>query len=237
MDPRIKNRIGAGGFALLALAGVAWFAAVHWPETWTFSTPKGTPVVKAIDADLTGYDNEKMVAFIKDLQFKGSTHDQRLALANKLKKYFDTMPVLQRLALMLRMRKVFEEDPNSELVKNSSAIMQDFWNQQIRDYMGATPEERAKMLDARIDEQVAMEKMEKLQDAAKSLLGMKPDASKPSEPVMDPMMRDIGKFRGFLSNAIRDSFANTPPTERAGATQFFMDMQERRRARGLPVAF
>jgi len=231
MEIRTKNRIGAAGFAVLGVAVVCWFAGAHWPD---FSTPKGTPVKKALTADLTGFDDEKMVAFIKDLQFKGSTHDQRLALANKLKKYFDTMPVLQRLSLMLRMRKVFEEDPTSELVKNSSAIMQDFWNQQVKDYMGATPEERKKMLDDRIDEQVAMEQLEKAQNLAKSLLGMKPEAPQQG---LDPMMRDIAKFRGFLASAISDSFANTPPSERAGASQFFLDMQKRRKERGLPSEF
>src|SRR5436190_8413748 len=105
MEIRTKNRIGAAGFAVLGVGVLCWFAGAHWPD---FSKPKGTPVSKALTADLAGFDDEKMVGFIKDLQFKGSTHDQRLALANKLKKYFDTMPVLQRLTLMLRMRKLFE---------------------------------------------------------------------------------------------------------------------------------
>jgi hypothetical protein len=109
-------------------------------------------------------------------------------------------------------------------------------DQQIKDYMAASPEQRKKMLDDRIDEQVAMENIEKMQNAAKSLLGMKPE--KPAEGnSIDPMFRDIAKFRGFLANAIADSFANTPPNERAGASQFFLDLRERRQQRGLPVAF
>lgn len=236
MEIKTKNRIGAAGFILLALGGATYLGAKNWPDAWSFSTPKGTSVSKALKADLTGYDDEKLTAFIKDLQFKGSTHEQRLALALKMKKHFDGMPVLQRLALMLRMRRLFEEDHNSELVKNSMAIMQDFMDQQIKDYMAASPEQRKKMLDDRIDEQVAMENIEKMQNAAKSLLGMKPEKS-PEGNSIDPMFRDIAKFRGFLANAITDSFANTPPNERAGASQFFLDLRERRQQRGLPVAF
>jgi hypothetical protein len=226
MDIRLKNRIGAWGFAILLLAVGAYLALTYWPASWRRHAD--TAIQQALATDLKGYDDEKLTAFIAKLDFTGATHEQGLELAAHLKARFDRLPLADKLALILSMRREFAEHPDSPVVNNTRRVMQDFWSGQLREYMAATPEQRRKIIDQRVDEEVALEDLQALQQAALSLLGRRSQ---------DPLLRDISKFPGIIAGAIRDGFASTPPAERAVASQFLMDMRNRREERGLPVVF
>jgi hypothetical protein len=226
MDVRLKNRIGMWGFAVLLVGVGVYLAVAYWPASWRRHSDAG--IQQALATDLRGYDDEKLMAFIAGLNFSGATHEQGLELATHLKARFDKMPLAEKLALILAMRREFAEHPDSAMVNNTRRVMQDFWSGQLREYMAATPEQRRKIIDERVDEEVALEDLQKLRQAALSLLGRR---SK------DPLLQDISRFPGIIAGAIRDGFASTPPEERAAASQMLLDMRARRVERGLAVVF
>ena len=235
MEIQTKNKVGLWGFGILFLAAGGYVAATHWPASWRFGKARGVTVETALAMDLKGMETDKFLKFLGDLNFEGSTHSQRQALTAKLRAYFEQMSLLEKYAMMIAMRSAFEADQRSGLVGNTRVIMQEYWSMEMKRYLALSPADRMKMLDERIDEQVAMENLQKIQDAAKALFGGSKE--KRTEVVGIAGMPDLDKFRPLIADAIHDAIVNTPPADRAGASQFILDMRARRLARGLPVAF
>jgi hypothetical protein len=208
---------------LLALAGAATWL---WAGMARGGEEKGN-IEQALKTDMAAFDEQQTLDFVSGLKLNGSTTRQRIDLFTRLKARFDQMPLTMKLSLLLAMRKVSLEHPDSALMTNGRVLMQAYWNQEVALYIQATPEERKKMIDARIDESLIYENLQKLQDAAKGLFG---GSSGPSQEDLQQMQHEV-------LNAVVDAMKNGTPEDRAAATEYFMAMRQRRQERGLPVAF
>lgn len=214
---RIYRKFFAAALLLAATSGALFLWAGN-------AAPHGN-IDQALKTDITNFDDQQLLKFVTALNLDGSTAKQRLDLITRIKARFDALSLTQRLSLLLASRDIFKQNPDSTLVTNGSALMQAYWDREVGTYMKASAEERQKMLDARIDESLTYENLQKIQDAAKSLVGIKPD------------VHDIHEVQTQVLHAIVDSMKNGSADERAGATQFFLDMRQRRLDRGLSVQF
>lgn len=228
MTTKTKNRIGAIGLIVLALAGSAYAAYTYWPAN------RGN-IEQALATDLTGYNKDQVIDFIKKLDVAGATPQQITTLFDKVRTHVDKMPMGDRVALMTEGRRAFEQNPDSPLVKNTRHLMQAYWHKTLRDYVDADPEKKKKILDERINEQLAMEQMRKLRDAAGSLMGGNKNESAGAQGGPRSFSRD--DMQRHIAQAMGDSMKNGTPEDRAAMTQFFQDMRARRAERGLPNPF
>jgi len=231
MTTKTKNRIGGIGLVVLALAGSAYAAYAYWPA-------KRGNIEQALATDLTGYNKDQVIDFIKQLDVTGATPQQITTLFDKVRTHVDKMPMGDRVALMTEGRKAFEQNPDSPLVKNTRHLMQAYWHKTLRDYIDADPEKKKKILDERINEQLAMEQMRKLREAAGSLMGSaKADANRTDAGTGGPRVFNRDDMQRHIAHAMGDSMKNGTPEDRAAMTQFFQDMRARRAERGLPNPF
>ena len=211
---------------LRALVGVVGLTGGIWYWRNAAKAPPGN-VEQALKTDLAAYDDQKLLDFVSTLKLDGSTQAQRVALMERLKARFDAMSLTMRLSMILSMRKLSQEHPQSSLMDNGRLLMEAYFNREVSIYMKATPAEKQKMLDARIDESLVYENLQKLQDAAKGIFGGK---SGPSDDELRQMQHNI-------LNAAVDSLKNGDPAERAAMAQYLQDLTQRRTERGLPTRF
>jgi hypothetical protein len=202
----------------LAVAGT-WLALAP-------AAPRGN-IAQALQTDLSSADDQKMLSLVSSLQLQGSTQRQRIEFFEHLKARFDAMSLTEKLALLLASRNVIQNAPDGPLANNGRVLMQAYWNRELKTYIQAPPEQRQKMLDARIDESLVYENLQNLQNAARGLFGNK------SGPSND----DLLQMRTQITRALVDAMQNDSPEDRAAASQYFQDMQNRRTQRGLPNRF
>jgi len=194
-----------------------------WMSVARGRQPHGN-IEQALKTDLKDYDDQQLMTMVEKLDLTGSTKQQRIDLFTRIKARFDAMPLALKLGMILSMRRVTLDHSNEALLNNGRLLMQAYWNQEIELYQKATPAQRQKMLDARIDEQEMYQDLQKWQDAAKSLFGGKPG---PSE-------EELKQMRTEIVHAMVDAMTNGTPQDRAAGAQYFSDMQKRRSERGLP---
>jgi hypothetical protein len=214
-----RRRLFLAALLLAAAATGAWLAFAR-------PAPRGN-IAQALQTDLSAADEKQMLALVAGLQLEGSSQQQRLELFERLKSRFDAMSLPEKLALILDVRSSLQKAPDGTLADNGRLLAQAYWNRELQAYQKAAPAERRKMIDARIDETLIYENLENLTNAARSLF----------RGQSGPSQDDLRQMRSQIVRALVDALQNGTPEERATASEYFLDMQNRRTERGLPNRF
>ncbi|MEI7767126.1 MAG: hypothetical protein WCJ97_06775 [Phycisphaerae bacterium] len=236
MDVRRKNQIGLIGFAVLIAAGAVYAGWTYWPHTG------GKDVTAALNADISSMGPADIRMFVERLPLDRMTEAQKFELYQKLRARVEAMPMSERMRLFQEAGPIVQKNPEGPLAKNGEQLMRLGFRDMMESYAKLSPDERSKLLDQRIDEQLRMETLRKAATMAGKLFGASSQpATQPTTQRAGPggamaggrNWRDSNEVRGHIADMVGQSMLDGDPQFRASAAQYFTDMRKRRQQRGL----